>query len=196
MQEAEEKRAEQEAKKTKTAECEAEERKLLAECEAEERKAALELERLKLELETKRLETAARPAGIVEEVVRQSARIACLLEFPALVDGRDDLDSYLLRFERYATVVGWEKEAWATQLSSLLSGRALEVYSRLSQDEAMDYERLKLALLKRYDLMMFGYDRRFCDVKSEGQENPSQFVVRLKNYLIKWVKLKNLLVEW
>ena len=34
-------------------------------------------------------------------------------------------------------------------------GRALEVFSRLSQDEAMDYERLKLALLKRYDFTEF-----------------------------------------
>ena len=146
--EAEEKRAEREAEE-KRDEREAEERKLLAKCEAEEKKAAMELEQLKLELEAKRLETAARPAGIAEEVVRRSARIARSPELPAFVDGRDDLDNYLLQFERYATVAGWEKEAWATQLSPLLTGRALEVYSRLSQDEAMDYERLKLASLKR-----------------------------------------------
>ena len=177
------------AAEEKRAEREAEERRLLAKCEAEERKAAMELERLKLELEAKRLETAARPAGIAEEVVRRSARIARSPELSAFVDGRDDLDNYLLRFERYATVAGWEKEAWATQLSPLLSGRALEVYSRLSQDESIDYERLKLALLKRYDFTEFGYRRKFLDAKPEGQESPGQFVVRLKNYLTKWVKL-------
>ena len=133
--EAEEKRAEREAA--------AEERKLLAEREAaaeekraereaEERKAALELEWLKLELKAKRLETAARPAGIAEEVVRRSARIARSPELLAFVNGGDDLDNYLLRFERYAAVAGLEKEAWATQLSPLLSGRSLEVYSSLS----------------------------------------------------------------
>ena len=73
-----------------------------------------------------------------------------------------------MRFERYATVAGWKKEAWATQLSPLLSGRALEVYSRWSQEEVMDYERLKLALLKRYDFTEFGYLRRFRDAKPEG----------------------------
>ena len=78
---------------------------------------------------------------------------------------------------------------WATQLSSLSSGRALEVYSRLSQDKEMDYECLKLALLKRYDFTEFGYRRRFRDAKPEGQESPGQFIVRLKNYLTKWVKL-------
>ena len=53
----------------------------------------------------------------------------------------------------------------------------------------MDYERLKLALLKRYDFTEFGYRRRFRDAKPEGQESPGQFTVRLKNYLTKWVKL-------
>ena len=178
--------AEREAEE-KRAKREAEERR--AEREAEERKAAMKLERLKLELEAKRLETAARPAGNAEEVMRRSARIARSPKLPAFVDGRDDLDNYLLRFERYATVAGWQKEAWATLLSSLLLGRALEVYSRLSLDEAMDYERLKLALLKRYDFMEFGYRRRFRDAKPDGQESPGQFRVRLKNYLTKWVKL-------
>ena len=177
------------AAEEKRAEREAEERKLLAKCEAEERKAAMELERLKLELEAKRLETAARPAGIAEEVIRRNARIARSPELSAFIDGRDDLDNYLSRFDRYATVAGWEKEAWTIRLSPLLSGRALEVYYRLSQDEAMDYERLKLALLKRYDFTKFGYRRRFRDAKPEGQESPGQFIVRLKNYFTKWVKL-------
>ena len=82
-----------------------------------------------------------------------------------------------------------KKEAWATQLSPLLSGRALEIYSRLSQEEAMDYERLKLTSLKKYNFTEFGYRRRFRDAKPEGQESPGQFIVRLKNYLTKWVKL-------
>ena len=71
----------------------------------------MELERLKLELEAKRLEKAARPVEIAVEVVRRSARIARSPELPAFGDGRHDLHNYLLRFERYATVAGWEKEA-------------------------------------------------------------------------------------
>ena len=31
---------------------------------------------------------------------------------------------------------------WATQLSPLLTGKAIEVYNRLSPEEAMNYERL------------------------------------------------------
>ena len=53
-----------------------------------------------------------------------SERAARSPELPAFVDGKDDLDNYLLRFERYATFARWEKDSWATQLSPLLSGRA------------------------------------------------------------------------
>ena len=35
-------------------------------------------------------------------------------ELLAFVNGKDDLDNYLLRFERYATVAYWEKDSWAT----------------------------------------------------------------------------------
>ena len=127
--EAEEKRAKQKAEE-KIAKREAQENRAEREVEekrakrdAGERKAATEFERLKLELDAKRLETAARPAGIAEEIVRRIARIARLPKLPTFVDGRSGLDNYLLRFERYATVAGWEKKAWAIQRSPLLSSR-------------------------------------------------------------------------
>ena len=80
-------------------------------------------------------------------------------KLPSFVDGKDDLDAYLQRFERFATTAKWEKTGWASKLSALLSGRALEVYSRLSEKAAQDYDRVKLALMKRYDLTEDGYRR-------------------------------------
>ena len=41
---------------------------------------------------------------------------------PGFVDGKDNLDSYLLRFESYATVADWERSDWATRLRPLPSG--------------------------------------------------------------------------
>ena len=112
-------------------------------------------------------------------------KIAPSPALPAFVDGRDDLDNYLLRFERYATVARWENNLWTTQLSPLLSGRALKVYSRLPQEDPMSYDRFQLALLKCYDSTEFGYCKRFCEAKPESQESPSHFMVRLKNYFTK-----------
>ena len=42
------------------------------------------------------------------------------------------MDSYLSRFEKYATANEWKKSVWATYSSALLKGRALDVYDRLS----------------------------------------------------------------
>ena len=52
-------------------------------------------------------------------------------KLPAFEDGKDDMDSYLNRFERIADVNQWPHEEWAANLSALLSGRALDAYSRL-----------------------------------------------------------------
>ena len=105
--------------------CEAEERERICKTEAEERRAEMELEKLRIELEAKRIEVETRLER--QEDRRPMAAGARAPELPSFLDGKDNLDSYLLRFERYATVAGWEKETWAIWLSALLSGRALEV---------------------------------------------------------------------
>ena len=46
-------------------------------------------------------------------------------KIPAFEDGKDDMGSYLRRFERYVDTQKWPKSAWATHLSALLKGKAL-----------------------------------------------------------------------
>ena len=173
------------------AEADAKERRLAAQAEerriaAEERKAELEAEKLRLELKARRLSKSQNGEqlnqGLVENVVRTPP-------LPFFVDGKDNLDEYLLRFEGYTSVAKWNRSIWATQLSPLLTGKAVEVYNRLSPEEAMDYERLKVAILERYDFTARGYHKKFRDARPEGHESPSQFIFRLKNYFTKWVEL-------
>ena len=129
----------------------------------------MELEWTRLDFESKKGERENR--SDVAKEIRRNVRIARSPELPAFVNRKDDLDNYSLRFERYATVALWEKNSYATQLTPLLSGRALEVCSRLSQQDAMSYDRLKLALLKHFDYAELGYRKRFCVAKPEGQES-------------------------
>ncbi|CAH3117521.1 unnamed protein product, partial [Porites lobata] len=112
-------------------------------------------------------------------------------KLPSFVDGKDDLDAYLQRFERFGTTAKWEKTGWASKLSALLPGRALEVYSRLSEEAAQDYDRVKLALMQRYDLTEDGYRRKFRASEPEVDESPEQFIVRLDRYLSRWLELSN-----
>ena len=108
------------------------------------------------------------------------------------MDGKDDLDAYLQRFERFAEKAKKKKDGCASKLSALLSGRALEVYSRLSEEAAKDYEKVKIALIKRYGLTEHGYRRKFRASKPEVDESLEQFIVRLNRYLLRWLELSNI----
>ena len=78
---------------------------------------------------------------------------------PAFNEGKEEMDSYLLRFERYATAQKWEPDTWATGLSALLQGKALDVNALIPEDYALNYDKLKVALLKRYELTEEGFKR-------------------------------------
>ena len=54
---------------------------------------------------------------------------------PVFVDNREDLDSYLKRFERLARANQWVESTWADRLGALLTGKALDVYSGLRKRE-------------------------------------------------------------
>ena len=99
------------------------------------------------------------------------------------------LDSYLLRFKCYTENASWEKNTWANKLSALLTGRAMDVYTRMSDTDANDYNKLKKALLTRYNYPEDGYRKTFREVKPETEETPHQFIIHLKNYLAKWLEL-------
>ena len=189
---------------------EAEERKLAAEAEERilaakaaereaERKHKLEIEKLRLESERLNEQRSASSEDQQAALSQASQNAVARTKAPVLpgfVDGKDNLDSCLLCFETYATVAGWERSDWATRLSPLLSGRALDVYSGLSDEQARDYDKLQKALLQRYDFTEQGYRERLRVAKPEGQESPSQFIVRISYYFDKWVELaggKNIL---
>ena len=143
----------------------------------------------KLELADKEIELAklnALKPDIKTKSIESTVKIPKL---PPFSDGKDNMDSYLKRFERFATNAKWPKEEWATNLSTLLQGKALDVYSRLSSAEALDYDKLCDALLKRYQLTEEGFRQKFRTSKQEVGETAGQFVVRLTNYLSRWMEL-------
>ena len=113
-------------------------------------------------------------------------------KLPHFDESRDNIDSYLRRFERYADLQKWPREEWALYLSALLKGKALEVYSRMTEEEAKNYDRLKAALLRKYDLTVDGFRKRFYEARRDHDETAAQFVCRLVGYLDRWVQLADI----
>ncbi|XP_068221304.1 uncharacterized protein [Palaemon carinicauda] len=171
----------------------AERGKALAELEERERERRHALEERERErrheLEIKKLELeAARHHVEAPTVINNHSPKAKIPNLPEFVDGKDELDSYLLRFERYANTHKWDRSTWASSLSALLTGNALLVYGRLSDDDAKDYEILKKALFRRYDLTEEGFRKKFRNTPPDEGESPAQFIVKLKNFLKKWME--------
>ena len=75
------------------------------------------------------------------------------------------------------------------KFDALLKGHALDVYALLPSDKALDYNVLKDALLKRYDMTEDGYKRKFRSCRPEQGETFSQFTVRLSGYLLRWLEM-------
>ncbi|KAK3791391.1 hypothetical protein RRG08_012573 [Elysia crispata] len=164
--------------------------------EKEEREAKLKMEEMRTQLELAKIQAQASQqseynltSGSTRSVHEGENSKFKMPKLPAFVDRKDDLDSWLLRFERFATTSGWPKESWCTPLSALLTERALEAFCRLSETEATEYDRVKEVLQKRYNLTEDGYRQRFRTCSPEEGENPSMFIVRLKTYLERWMKL-------
>ena len=124
--------------------------------ELELRKVELETAKLKLDADVvrQRIDAGNISHGIGSLGGGMNVKIPRL---PTYHDGKDSLDSYLERYERFAITSNWPEESWALNLSALLTGRALDVYTRLSADQAKDYEQLKKALLERYQLNAEGF---------------------------------------
>ena len=111
----------------------------------------MEMEKYKIEAEVElkkiKAKTTSHPLGPKEK--RSNPRSPKL---PYFDEHTDKMDSYLTRFESYAISNKWDPSMWASYLSALLKGRALEVFVRLFKDDQSDYGQIKEALLTNFDL--------------------------------------------
>ena len=150
---------------------------------AMERKHVKEMKELEIKLEESKKQAKASKHDTKQKMKQP--------KLPNFNDGRDDMDSFLRRFEQFAITAEWPKEDWACSLSSLLTGKALEVYARLPVDQANDFQALKSALLHRYQLTEEGFRLKLRTSKPEIGETFLQFSIRLGSYLNRWIELGN-----
>ncbi|XP_070175640.1 uncharacterized protein [Littorina saxatilis] len=111
---------------------------------------------------------------------------------PMFDESKENISTWLKRFERVATLYKWKRNTWATRVSTRLSGRAVEVYNTLDDDSADDYDGLKVALLGRYQLTAETYRRRLGTCKRKEHETFRQFGARIEENLTKWHELSEI----
>ncbi|XP_055997762.1 uncharacterized protein LOC125654613 [Ostrea edulis] len=172
-----------------------EERAAARQIEKEERDFKLEMERMVQELKFKEMSDnleLSRAEIRNQERVSDGSFKPGMPKIPPFDETKDEIDSFLRRFERYALTMKWDKSMWATPLSALLKGRALDVFSLMPVRQASDYDGLKAALLRRYDMTEDGFKRKFRACRPEIGESFSQFSVRLASYLTRWIEMSKI----
>ncbi|XP_060073923.1 histone-lysine N-methyltransferase, H3 lysine-79 specific-like [Ylistrum balloti] len=185
---------EQQAKERDDREREREEKKMQRQMEEErearadrraeeEHKRKMELIRAEQEYQSEWDKSGRRRETNPRDTIKKGPKL------PAFNEEKDNIDAYIQRFERYATVQNWERDGWGANLSALLTGNALAVFSRLPVHQSLDFDELKKALLRRFDMTGEGFRKSFRTSRPDGSETFSQFSIRLENYLERWVEL-------
>lgn len=100
----------------------------------------------------------------------------------------DDVEHFLITFERIAVACRWPKVDWVFRLLPLLTGKARGAYVHMDIDDVHEYEKVKTAILKKYDINPETYRQRFRSLYVEPEESPKELYVRLKELYIKWIQ--------
>lgn len=136
-------------------------------------------------------EALVRQREEMSNMLRRGAELAKpKLPKPTLqkLDEKDDIENYLDTFERIAKQQEWPTTVWAVQLAGLLSGRALAAYAALGGVEAADYEKVKSAVLHRYEVNEETHRLRFRQEKKTPEESYCAWICRTTDHFDKWMK--------
>ena len=90
----------------------------------------------------------------------------------------EDIENYLLRFERMAKTWQWPRGQWACRLIPLLTGKTLEAYTAMDEDKADSYQDLREALLDKFDIFPETYRQRFQATSGPPGETPMEALYR------------------
>ncbi|XP_073732325.1 uncharacterized protein [Misgurnus anguillicaudatus] len=81
-----------------------------------------------------------------------------------------DVDKYFVLFERVATTLKWPADIWPLLLQCVFTGKAQEAYASLSPEASLNYNQVKSAVLRSYELVPEAYRQKFRRYKkTDGQ---------------------------
>ena len=158
-----------------------EEKRLEMELEAKQLEGKLEEKRIDLERE-KFLAGASRSGGSTS-----GSRWMEQLKLVPTFDERN-VEQFFQCFERIAHDVGWEVEHWGFLVQGRLTGKAQRIYAALSDTEARDYEVLKKAVLRAYELVPEAYRQRFRNWRRSNAQSHVEFAKDQEVHFDKWCR--------
>ncbi|XP_071850601.1 uncharacterized protein [Apostichopus japonicus] len=157
----------------------------------------LELKRLESETHLKELEIQAKYKSESDSASSSSAHrsqpyfdasryIKLVPKFTEI-----EVDKYFQHFEKVAANMKWPKEVWTLLLQSSFVGKAREVYSALPMEKSENYDEVKQAILKAYELVPEAYRQKFRGARKNDNQTHVEFA-RIKEQMFdRWLHSKD-----
>ena len=103
-----------------------------------------------------------------------------------------EVDKYFAHFEKVADSLNWPKESWVLLLQSVLVGKAQEIYGSLSVEQSSNYEHVKEAILKAYELVPEAYRQKFRNFLKYDSKTHVEFAREKENLFNRWCHSKEI----
>ncbi|XP_077954032.1 uncharacterized protein LOC144391284 [Gasterosteus aculeatus] len=97
-----------------------------------------------------------------------------------------EVDSHFSAFERVAGALHWPKEVWPLLLQCKLTGKAQEVVASLSLEESGQYDLVKAAVLRAYELVPEAYKQRFRNHRKSSNKTFVEFARDKESLFDRW----------
>ena len=177
----------------KLAQIEIEKAKIAADAQAQAQAQAANIEKAKIEAETRRMELQFRHDS--DENRRNAFD---LTKYVKLVPqfNESDVDKYFQHFEKIAKNLHWPENVWSTLLQSALKGKAQETFAALSVDDSSDYDVVKSAILKAYELVPEAYRQKFRNYKKDDKQTYVEFANQTEVYFDRWCSAKKVISDY
>ena len=105
-----------------------------------------------------------------------------------------EVDKYFAHFEKVADTdsLNWPKESWVLLLQSVMVGKAQEIYGSLSVEQSSNYEHVKEAILKAYELVPEAYRQKFRNYLKYDSKTHVEFAREKENLFNRWCHSKEI----
>ncbi|XP_067288440.1 uncharacterized protein [Pseudorasbora parva] len=115
----------------------------------------------------------------------------CLTSFnsPRMLpwSSEEDIEHYLMTFERIAQACNWPRPDWVLHLLPLLTGKARAAYVAMEPDDSLNYDCVKQVILDKFEINPETFRQRFRAFNVRDDETPRELYVRLKDLYGKWM---------
>ena len=162
------------------------ERQQKIEMEEKDRKQRLEMEK---EIKLKEIEAKVNSSSQSSHATKfdPTKYVRLVPEFQ-----EKEVDKYFVHFEKIASSMEWPKAYWAIMVQGKFVNKASDAYSALPLEDSNDYDKVKQAVLKAYQLVPEAYRQKFRAERKAAEQTHVEFA-RVKEQLFdRWLGAKEI----